>query len=90
MSILLLGVKSVLEQRASQLCGQFLEEAVSLSFQIFIHSVLKESIYAEACHAQARLTQPSPSSIVERNDIGLSVLANPSWAFLAEAVLENF
>lgn len=50
MSILMLGVKSVLEQRASQLYGPVLEEAVSLSFQIFIHASLKESFYAEACH----------------------------------------
>lgn len=56
MSILMLGVKSVLEQRSSQLYGPVLEEAVSLSFQIFILAFLKELIYAEACHAshQAR------------------------------------
>jgi len=45
------GVKSVLEQRDSELYGPVLEEAVSLSFQIFIHAILKESFYAEACHA---------------------------------------
>jgi nuclear pore complex protein Nup205 len=48
MSILMLGVKSVLEQRESQLYGPVLEEAVSLSFQIFIHAFLKESLFVEA------------------------------------------
>ena len=47
-SILTLGVKSVLEQRESQLYGPVLEEAVSLSFQILIHAFLKESLFEEA------------------------------------------
>ena len=48
MSILKLGVKSVLEQRESQLYGPVLEEAISLSFQIFIHAFMKESLFVEA------------------------------------------
>lgn len=50
MSILSLGVKSVLEQRASELYGPILEEAVSLSFQIFIHAFLKESLSVEVLY----------------------------------------
>lgn len=58
MSVLMLGVKSVSEQRGSELHGPVLEEAVSLSFQIFIHAFLKESFFAESCPAssQARVT----------------------------------
>ena len=48
MSIFMLGVKSVLEQRKSQLYGPILEEAISLSFQIVILAFLKESLFVEA------------------------------------------
>lgn len=50
MGILMLGVNSLSEQRASQLCGRILEDAISLSFQIFIHAFLKESQLGEACY----------------------------------------
>lgn len=57
MNILALGVESLLDQRTSQLYGAVLEEAISLSFQIFIHAFLKESQLAEACNPslQARI-----------------------------------
>nr|PNR28894.1 hypothetical protein PHYPA_027586 [Physcomitrium patens] len=61
MGILMLGVNSLSEQRASQLCGRILEDAISLSFQIFIHAFLKESQLGEACYPS--LQQPLHETI---------------------------
>lgn len=56
MNILALGVESLLDQRTSQLYGAVLEEAISLSFQIFIHAFLKESQLAEACNPSLQMS----------------------------------
>lgn len=48
MSILMVGVNSVMEQRTSQLYGPALEEAISLSLQILHLALSKDSLFAEA------------------------------------------
>lgn len=48
MSILMVGVNSVMEQRTSQLYGPALEDAISLSLQILHLSLSKDSLFAEA------------------------------------------
>lgn len=48
MSILMLGVNSIMEQRTGQLYGPALEDAVSLCLQIFLLALSKDSIFAEA------------------------------------------
>lgn len=48
MSILMVGVNSVMEQRTSQLYGPALEEAISLCLQILHLALLKDNLFAGA------------------------------------------
>jgi nuclear pore complex protein Nup205 len=48
MSILMMGVNSVMGQRTSQLYGPALEEAMSLCLQILHLSLSKDNLFAEA------------------------------------------
>ncbi|KAG0620095.1 hypothetical protein M758_4G188900 [Ceratodon purpureus] len=48
MSILMMGVNSVIEQRTSQLYGPALEEAISLCLQILHLALSKDNLFAEA------------------------------------------
>jgi len=47
MSILMLGVNTVMEQRTSQLYGPALEDAISLCLQILLSAFSKDSLFAE-------------------------------------------
>lgn len=48
MSILMVGVNSVMEQRTSQLYGPALEEAISLCLQILFLALSKDTLFSEA------------------------------------------
>lgn len=47
MSILMLGVNTVAEERTSQLHGPFLEDAVQLCLQLFLLALTKDALFAE-------------------------------------------
>ena len=48
MSILMIGVNSVMEQRTTHLYGPALEEAISLGLQVLHLGLSKDNLFAEA------------------------------------------
>lgn len=83
MSILMLGVNSVMEQRTGQLHGSVLEEAICLSFKILILAFSKDTLYAEAWSPVYQACLLSTLYSILTSDIqNVDVLISSAWLLI--------
>lgn len=83
MSILMLGVNSVMEQRTGQLHGSVLEEAICLSFKILFLAFSKDTLYAEAWSPVYQACLLSTLYSILTSDIqNVDVLISSAWLLI--------